>query len=106
MTRQQRILELKAELERLEKATPEERFLEFIDGLTIKIDKEKYPDSIFFFRGEECQIEIQKSIVWFRYEGFWKVFEDEFGMKYQQIQDFMKIQLEEHFKMKGVSPSF
>jgi hypothetical protein len=104
MHRQQRIAELKAELARLEKVTPEERFLELIDGLTIKIDKEKHPDSIFFFRGEECHIEIRKSTIWFRYVGFWKVFEDEFGMDYQQIRGFLEIQLEEHFKMKGVTP--
>jgi hypothetical protein len=103
MNRQQKIAELKAQIAELEKITPEQRFLELIDGMTVKIDKDKYPGSIFFFKDDKCCLELENSILWVRYAEIWQVFEVEFGMKYDEIQSFIKDQMEQHFKMRGVT---
>ena len=104
MNRQQKIAELKAQIAELEKITPEARFLELIDGMTVKIDKDKYPNSIFFFKGDKCYFELGNSRLWVRYVEMWEVFEVEFGMKYDEIQSFIKDQMEKHFRMRGVTP--
>ena len=104
MNRQQKIAELKAQIAELEKITPEERFLELIDGMTVKIDKDNYPNSTFFFKGDTCYLELEKSRLWVRYAEIWQVFEVEFGMSYDEVQSFIKSQVEQHFKMRGVTP--
>jgi len=105
MNRQQKIAELKAQISELEKITPEERFLDLIDGMTVKIDKDKYPDSIFFFKGDKCYLELEKSRLWVTYDEVWQVFEVEYGMAYGEIQAFIRDQVEQHFKMREVTPS-
>jgi hypothetical protein len=95
MNRQQKIAELKAQIAELEKITPEQRFLELIDGMTVKIDKDKYPDSTFFFKGDKCYLELENSTLWGRYAEIWQVFEVEFHMNYQ---------VEKHFRMRGATP--
>jgi hypothetical protein len=104
MNRQQKIAELKAQIAELEKITPEQRFLELIDGMTIKIDKDNYPDSTFFFKGDTCYLELENSTLWVTDAEIWQVFELEFGMNYGKIQSFIKDQVEQHFKMTGVTP--
>lgn len=84
--------------------TKEQRFLEILNGCEIKIDKEKYPDSVFFFKNGECYFEIQKSIIWCKYKYVWSIFETEFLMDYTDIQSFIKGQVEEHFKCKVLTP--
>jgi len=105
MNKQQKIAELKAQISELEKITPEQRFLDLIDGMIVKIDKEKYPDSTFFFNGDKCFFELEKSTLWVRYAEVWQVFNVEFGMGYSEIQSFIKNQVEQHFKMMGVTPN-
>jgi hypothetical protein len=105
MNRQQKIAELKAQIAELEKITPEQRFLELIDGMTVKIDKDNYPDSTFFFKNDKCYLEIKNSTLWVRYAEIWQGFEVEFGMKYDEIQSFIKDQMEQHFKIGGVTPT-
>lgn len=104
MNRQQRIAELKAELAKLEKVAPEKRFLELMDRMTIRIYHDKYPDSVFFFKDDKWMVEIVKSIAWFRYSGFWDVFEGEFSMQSNDVQQFLRDMLKKHFKMKGLTP--
>jgi hypothetical protein len=104
MNRQQKIEELKAQIAELEKITPEERFLELIDGMTVKIDKDKYPESTFFFNDDKCYLELENSTLFFRYTEVLKVFEVEFGMEHDEIPLFIKDQMEQHFKMRGVTP--
>ena len=86
--------------------TPAERFWQLCKGLTIKIDKEGYPDSVFFFKDDECQFEYDTANghLWCRYSSIWSVFEKEYSMEYSEIQSLIKIQVEEHFKCKGVTP--
>ena len=82
------------------KPTPEQRFLELIQGLEIKLDAD-YPDSIYFFKQDTYFVELdfKNKIIWFRYLGFWSVFEKEYGLDYDEIQQLLKNLLEKHFKL-------
>jgi hypothetical protein len=82
--------------------TPEQRFLQLMEGLTVKINKVNYPDSIFYFRNGEFMFEIENDKAFLNYELFWGVFENEFNMDYTHIKDFTRSMLKEHFKMKVV----
>lgn len=82
----------------------EEKFLELFQGLEMKSDIEKYPNSVFFFRGDKCILEKEKHYLWVSYNRIWKIFEDEFGMDYGEIQTFIKSMVEKHFKMTEVTP--
>jgi hypothetical protein len=84
--------------------SPEERFLEIINGLEIKIDKKKYPDSIFYFKGDKYFFELEKDIIYCSYNNVWSIFLQEYKMNYDATQAFIKNQVEEHFKMKHVTP--
>ena len=86
--------------------TPAERFWQLCEGLSLKIDKERYPDSVFFFKEDEYQFEYDTANghLWCRYSSIWTVFEKEYSMKYNDIQSLIKNQVEEHFKCKGVTP--
>ena len=86
--------------------TPKQRFLEILNGCEIKIDKEKYPNSVFLFKNGECYFEIENPIIWCRYKHVWQIFENEFSMNYVDIQQFIKGQVEEHFKCKGLTPKY
>src|SRR5574338_1170143 len=81
-----------------EKPTPEERFWQRCDGLTIKIDREKFPYSVFFFKNDELQFEYhtKNGYLWCLYSSIWSVFEKEDGMKYSEIQSLIKTQVEDH----------
>lgn len=84
--------------------TKEQRFLELLNGCEIKIDKEKYPNSIFLFKNGEYYFEIENDRLWCRHKYVWSVFENEFSMQYNEIQVFIKGMVEEHFKCKGLTP--
>jgi hypothetical protein len=86
------------------KQTPEELFLSMWEGCTVKIDKEKYPDSIFFFKGDQWMFEIENSILWCRYDKVWGRLSDINGLDYKDTQSFIRNLMEKHFKMKGVTP--
>ena len=42
----------------------EQRFLELLNGCTIKIDKEEYPNSVFYVKGGKIFFEIEKTKFW------------------------------------------
>lgn len=67
---------------------------------------EKDPNLIFYFDiAEDCYFQLAKNgDLWCSYEGVWKIFEDEYHLKYKEIQTLMKRVLEEHFKMRGITP--
>jgi len=80
----------------------EDRFLELIDDIEIKVDKEKYLGSVFFFKDEKCFFEHNSKYdyLWCDYNNIWSVFEREYGLSHTEIQSFIKYMLEKHFKMK------
>lgn len=89
--------------------TKEDRFKELIEGIEINkpvVDFEKFPTSIFWFKGDKLYFEYnwKSNFFWVNWSLVWRVFEKEYNMKYSDIQAFMKIMVEEHFKLKGVIP--
>jgi hypothetical protein len=82
--------------------TPEQRFIELVDGLTVKIDKELYDYSIFYFRNYKFIMEVENDKAYLNKHLFWDIFKDEFGMRYAQIQDFIISMLEKYLKIKVV----
>ena len=105
---QQQIAEKEAELQQLkkefEKVTLKERFQELLNGCTIKIDREKYPNSIFLFKGDKCFFEFENDNFWISYFNVWEIIEKEFKIDYDKIQALIKSEIEEHFKCDGVTP--
>lgn len=97
---------LKAVQEIIDKSeiTPKQRLLELLNGCEIKIEKEKHPNSIFFFKNGEYYFEIEKQYLWCAYDCVWQIFENEFSMNHSRIQALIKDGVEEHFKCKGLTP--
>ena len=89
-----------------EKPTPEERFWQLCEGLTLKIDKEKYPDSTFLFKEDVFMFEYysKNKYLWCSNPHVWSVFVKEYNMRYDDIQFFIKSQVQEHFKCNGITP--
>lgn len=112
MTKQEainRIPELEKELAELKTIasapdiTPEERFWQLMNGCTIYTEKES-PDSIFFMKDGEVWFELENSTLWCRWSRVWSVFENPpYNMNYNSIQSLIKDQVEERFKMKGIT---
>ena len=75
--------------------------MELIDDLEIKVDEEKYPYSIFFFKEDKLLFEqdSRSDVFWCNYDKIWSVFEKEYHMKYEEIQSFIKDMMEKHLKM-------
>lgn len=89
--------------------TKEERFADLISGIDIsspKTDFDKYPNTLFWFDKDGnciCEYNFKNKQFWFNYYKIWSVFEDEFSMGSNEIEDFTKIQVEYHFKIKDVT---
>lgn len=87
--------------------TKEQRFFDLQNNLVRKIDKEKYPESVFYFTKDGdfmFEQDFKNGIFWCDYMMVWLVFESEYGMRYKQIQEFIKRMMEEHFKCNGLTP--
>lgn len=82
----------------------EEKFLELFQVLTMKSDIEKYPGSVFYFRDDDLMLEMENDNLWVSYNRIWFIFEEDFGMKYTGIQDFIKRKVEKHFNWNGLTP--
>lgn len=107
---QQRLAELKAEKQELPKVietnpTHEQRFLELIQGLKIRLNPD-YPNSIPFFKMDRCFIELDLKIkiIWLSSRFFWLVFEREFALNDYEIGELMKTLLQKYFKLEGFTP--
>lgn len=102
--------ELKQQLE-VEDSVSSEQFLLDILGneLTLKIDKEKYPNSVFYFKGDKCLLELQKSgdvlYLWCNYNEIWNPISTKFSLNYTSTQSLIKVTVEEHFKLRDVTPT-
>ena len=87
--------------------TKEARFFDLCQGLILKIDKKKYPNSIFFFNSKDeffFEYDSKSKYLWCSHSRIWSVFDSEYGLNYQQIQAFIKGAVEEHFKCKEITP--
>lgn len=86
--------------------TIEQRFEELVAGLTRKVDFDQWPDYIFFLRGDECLFNYNFSSgnLWCHSEKVWELLEREGWCKYDEVQSFLKNQIEKHFKLTIVTP--
>lgn len=81
----------------------EKVFLELLQDLNICLDKDKSP-TMFVFSKDKFVMEIEGSVLWVSYFDVWFPFEKEFGMRYSDIQEFIKDMVGKHFKLKGLTP--
>jgi len=65
-------------------------------------ESEKYPDNIFYRKGDNVIFEYNKKngVVYIDYNEIWSFFESYFDMEYLQIQDLTKIWVEEHYNLR------
>ena len=106
--KQERIAALEAELAELKKPekTAAQRFWELVSGTEIKFDFDKYPNTIFGFRGDNCvwELDFKNNYLWLSYSSVWSVLEREYSLTYSNVQSLVKILVEDHFKCRGVTP--
>ena len=83
-------------------------FLNYIQGLEVKIDKKRYIDTVFYSKNGCCLFNYNEKngYLYCKYNGFWSVFEREYHMSHQQIKTFIKNGVEEHFKFKVTTPAY
>ncbi len=81
--------------------TKEQMFLELIDGYSIEISVDSFPNS-FIMNGKYKKFKIffygQKDAVCDHY-GFWKLFEDEYNMSHNEIKLFLNKMLFKYFNI-------
>lgn len=117
MTTQEKIKSLKEEITQLEiqlekekeKEDPKLFLLEILGNeLTVKIDREKYPNSVFYFKEDKYLLELEKSgsttYLWCSWFKIWNPISEKFSLEYSEIKQLIKETVEEHFKMRGVTP--
>ena len=96
------------EIENQKSNTPEKLFKELIQGIDINkpvVDFEKYPNSIFWFKGDKCLFEynFKNQTIWIDFDEIWSKFLPYFKGNYYDIPGFMEVQVEQHFKLKGIT---
>jgi hypothetical protein len=101
-----KIAELKKEIEDQKLQSPEDFFLQ-INNSTFKIDAKKYPNSTFYFDGETFLLEIEKRkekwYVWFNNDKIWDPISRQNSWTWSQTQEFLKLSIEDHFKLRDVT---
>lgn len=99
---------LAKEILQKENTTNEESIFPPISELTAKEDLEKYPNSLFWFHGDTFILELEKTddklITWVNYSKIWNPISEKNNWNYDQTQDFLKVKIEEHFKLRDVTP--
>jgi hypothetical protein len=86
--------------------TPEELFLQFFDGCTVRFDRENYPDYIFYFDKDENYLAdyfVKSNRFYINYHKVWEVFETEFSLNSSSTKSLLNRLVEEHFKLKDVT---
>lgn len=102
-------LDLAEEPEGKEQVSKEERFWQLmLQTNSIKIDREKYPNSTFGFVDDKCLWEYnsQSAGLWVHYDCVWSVLEEEFQLTYSDTKALIKSQVEKHFNCEGVTPFY
>ena len=65
---------------------------------------EGYPNSIFWIKGGEVIVEIEKSkYFWLDYY-IWIRISEMFGLDYDETQSVIKVWLEQHYNLGGLTP--
>ena len=105
---QEQLASIEAQMKPKEKSK-EQRFQELLSQVDVhqpKVDFGKYPNSVFWFdkKGNYFgEYNWKNGFFSFSYLNVWKIFESEFHLNFQEIRTFLNAQVEEHFKLKGVT---
>ena len=99
---------LAKEILQKENTTNEDSIFPPISELTAKEDLEEYPNSLFWFHGDTFILELEKKIdeliAWVNYPKIWNPITTKNNWNYDQTQAFLKARIEEHFKLRDVTP--
>ena len=88
------------------KGGAEHIFFSEIKDVTVREDRDEFPESIFLFKGNRVIMEIKGfKQVWCSYTLLWSKIESYFGGRYSDTQRFIKSMVEEHFKLRDVAPN-
>src|SRR5690606_14931678 len=72
----------------------------------VKEDRDKFPESIFLFKGNRVIMEIKGfKQVWCSYPLLWSKIESYFDGSYSDTQRFIKSMVEEYFKLRDATPN-
>ena len=98
------------ELLQKENTTAEDVVFPPISELTLKEDLDKFPNSLFFFHGDTFILELEKRddklIAWVNYSKIWNPIYIKNDWNYDQTRAFLKVRIEEYFKLKDVTPYY
>jgi hypothetical protein len=119
MNIQEKIQELEKQLEFLKKEAQkqaqkekemEQWFQLVLDGLQIEINNHK-PNSVYYEKGGKILFELyqnpddkEEKHLWCNTILVWSVFENEFGLNYDETQVFIKNMVEKYLKLGAVIP--
>ena len=67
---------------------------------------DKYPNSIFFFKGKKVYMgqELENGRLYVDYGTIWSDLRDTFSLEYNDIQSIIKKWVEETYNLRGVTP--
>ena len=87
--------------------TPEEFFLDVIKDIKVK-EQTKYPQSILWEKNGKIIFEqdFKKNVLCVDYGTIWVVFENIFGLEYDETRLFIKNMVEEYLNWRGLTPPF
>lgn len=105
--KEKELAELRIQLEK-ENNDPKKFLLELLGNeLIMRIDPEKHPNSVFYFKGESRFLELEKRpdglCLWVNHSKIWNPIYEKLGLKHSEIQGLVKETVEEHLKMSGVT---
>ena len=85
--------------------TPEEFFLDIIDGIKVK-EQSKYPQSIFWEKKGRVIFEqdFKNNLIYVDYKSIWFIFEIIYELQYNETQLFIKKMVEKYLNWKGLTP--
>lgn len=85
--------------------------INFLDPFLTNLElivSEEYPDTLFFKQNNEILFEFdynsENKYFWVDYSKIWVVFETKFGLNYNEIQAFIKYQVEKGIKIGDITP--
>ena len=67
---------------------------------------DRQPDSIFWIKGGEVIVEIRKSGYFWLKSTIWNRISEMFGLDYRGMQSVIKMWLEQHYNLGGLTPTF
>lgn len=80
------------------------RFLRLIEGCKIKVDFERYPNSIFYFKDGEylMDYDLKTEYFWISSSKIWAKSQSEFGYNNEYVRELITGIVKQHFKCKVV----